>query len=100
MKKILFKRIFDIFKESHEDNEKHRDNIESIVNFFGGHTIYILASGVSFGSVSFTVTTIAYASDLCDYNLILKIGLGCFLLPSIIYISGSNLWVSFNKKLY
>ena len=94
-KKFPFKKLlFNIFKQSHEDNETHRDNVGEIIYehsdgigefiIFDGIFLAVIVSGITLIIENFLIA-FSVIDDL-NINLLWKLALGGFFLPSAIFL--------------
>lgn len=93
-KKFSFKKLFNIFKQSHEDNEIHRDNVEEIIDeCANGISEYIFADGFMLAVIVLVVTAgievlLMALSVIDSFNakLLSKLALGAFFIPSSLFL--------------
>lgn len=89
-RKFSFKKLFNIFKESHEDNEIHRYNVGELIDdnsngigeyiFIYGILLAIIVSGIA------AIIGDLLNIDSFNVSLLWKLALGGFFLPSAIFL--------------
>ncbi len=93
-KKFPFKKLFNIFKQSHEDNEPHRYIVGEIIDecsggifeflFFDGILLATIVSGIA--AIIEGILNAFSVIDSFNVSLLWKLALGGFFLPSAIFL--------------